>query len=213
MVSLETEISPIHSENADTDGASLSTADRKADVDVIVARPITASLGINPGWCEAQAQAEVELPPVPEFSNATEIARIAVMFTLWARVEEFLYDECKVAPLKVIREEKKHLSILRESETSIVCLLCLLNNDHYSASGLVDAMIGEYATADQRGNARKRLVNRSLPVLSERYKLLKLVEVGKGSSREYRICRSERLVKFAETHLVTAVRGLMGDLV
>ena len=71
---------------------------------------------------------------------------------------------------------------------------------------------GEFVTADQRGNARKRLVNRTLPVIADRYGLVNCFEIGDGNSREYRIARSERLSRFAEKHLVTGVRNLMGEV-
>jgi hypothetical protein len=174
--------------------------------------PISASLGVNPLWNDDEDTAEsVELAPIPQFGGSSEIARMALMFTLWASVEAYLYEEEQIEPLTVAREEKKHLSVLRESETSIICLLCLLNNEYYTAGKLIDAMIGEFATADQRGNARKRLVNRTLPVIADRYDLLNYYGVGQGNTREYRICRSERLARFAEKHLVTGVRQLMGD--
>ena len=174
--------------------------------------PISASLGVNPLWNDDEDTAEsVELAPIPQFGGTSEIARMALMFTLWASVEGYLYEEEQIEPLTVAREEKKHLSVLRESETSIICLLCLLNNEYYTAGKLIDAMIGEFATADQRGNARKRLVNRTLPVIADRYDLLNYYGVGQGNTREYRICRSERLARFAEKHLVTGVRQLMGD--
>lgn len=182
------------------------------DGDFICARPISASLGVNPDWSVTpEPEIAENLPAIPTYEGASEIARMALMFTLWASVEQFLYEQCQVEPLQSPREEKKHLSILRESETSIVCLLCLLNNEYYSAGKLVDAMIGEFATADQRGNARKRLINRTLPVIADRYELLQFAEVGQGSSREYRIWRSPRLAEFAERHLVTGVKNLMGD--
>lgn len=198
MVALETD----HTE------PNLGDGDEPA---LISTRPITASLGVNPLWSEQTEVQQPNLDPIPDFGGRSEIARMALMFTLWASVENFLYEEEQVEPLSVARDEKKHLSILRESETSVICLLCLLNDEYYSAGKLVDAMIGEFATADQRGNARKRLINRTLPVIGERYGLLKSYEVGQGSSREYRICRSERLIRFADTHLVTGVRRLMGD--
>ena len=199
MVSLDTQISDI---------------DGNDDAEMICARPISASLGVNPHWSDSDedpAKTAVDLDNIPDFSGGSEIARMALMFTLWASVEGFLYEDEQIEPLSLAREEKKHLSVLREAETSIICLLCLLNNEYYSAGKLVDAMIGEFATADQRGNARKRLVNRTLPVIADRYGLLKCYEVGHNNSREYRICRSERLVRFADKHLVTGVRRLMGD--
>lgn len=198
MVCLETQLSEV-AENGDTDAVGVT--------------PISASLGVNPHWAD-QGDAEeqgVELAAIPQFGGTAEIARMALMFTLWASVESYLYDDEQIEPLSVLREEKKHLSVLRESETSIICLLCLLNNEYYTAGKLIDAMIGEFATADQRGNARKRLVNRTLPVIADRYGLLNSYEVGHGSTREYRICRSERLVRFADKHLVTGVQRLMGD--
>lgn len=197
MVSLETQIT----------GSANS-----ADADMISSKPISASLGINPLWSEevADDHSVPELAPIPEFDGRSEIARLALMFTLWGAVEDYLYQDGQVVPLSVAREEKKHLSILREAETSIICLLCLLNDEYYSAGKLIDAMIGEYATADQRGNARKRLINRTLPVIADRYGLLNYYEVGQGNSREYRICRSESLARFADLHLVTGVRRLMG---
>lgn len=197
MVSLETQMG----ESADS---SESTTD--------AVTPISASLGVNPLWKDEEDTADcVDLAPIPQFDGTAEIARIALMFTLWASVETYLYEDEQVEPLTVAREEKKHLSVLRESETSIICLLCLLSNEYYTAGKLIDAMIGEFATADQRGNARKRLVNRTLPVIADRYGLLNYYEVGQGNTREYRICRSERLARFAEKHLVTGVKQLMGD--
>lgn len=198
MVSLETQI--------------ITDAD-DADTETISARPIAATLGVNPRWSEQNDDptASIELASIPSFDGRAEIARMALMFTLWASVEDYLYQELKIEPLPVAREEKKQLTVLREAETSIICLLCLLNNEYYSAGKLVDAMIGEYATADQRGNARKRLINRTLPVIAGRYGLLNSYEVGQGNSIEYRICRSERLARFAEKHLVRGVRSLMGD--
>jgi len=186
-------------------------ADTGADVEKISARPISASLGVNPHWCETDDAGEpLQMADVPEYEGRSEIARMALMFTLWSSVEAYLYEEIKIEPLSVAREEKKNLSVLREAETSLICLLCLLNDGYYSAGKLVDAMIGEFATVDQRGNARKRLLNRTLPVIGERYGLLNCYEVGAGNSREYRICRSERLSRYAEKYLVTGVRELMG---
>ena len=174
--------------------------------------PISASLGVNPLWTDEENTVDsVELAPIPQFEGTSEIARMALMFTLWASVEAYLYEEEQVEPLTVAREEKKHLSVLRESETSIICLLCLLNNEYYTAGRLIDAMVGGFATPDQRGNARKRLVNRTLPVIADRYGLLRYYEVGHGNTREYRICRSERLARFAGKHLVTGVKQLMGE--
>lgn len=168
--------------------------------------PISASHGLNPGWGVYE-----ERPSIPVFSGAAEIARLALMFTLWSRVEKFIYDEVGVQPLESLKEEKKHLSILLESETYLIALLCLLNNEHYSASGLVDAMVGANATADQRGNARKRILNRTLPVVGDHYGLIDYSERHMGNSMEYSICRSQRLVDFAEAHLVTSINSLFGS--
>jgi hypothetical protein len=132
------------------------------------------------------------------------------MFTLWARVEPYLYGECELQPLANGKEETRQLGILRESETSILCLLCLINNEPYSAGRLVDAMIGQAATADQRGNARKRLINRTLPVIADRYGLLQYREHKQGNLKEYRITRSARLAAFAEHHLATGVEQIIG---
>ena len=132
------------------------------------------------------------------------------MFTLWARVEDYLYGECELPPLENNKEEKRQLSVLRESETSILCLLCLLNNEPYSAGRLVDAMIGQSVSADQRGNARKRLIKRTLPVIADRYGLLQYRENNQGNLKEYSITRSSRLAVFAETHLATGVQQIMG---
>jgi len=174
--------------------------------DAYTAPPISANLGVNPGWAgEAERK-----PPIPAFDGRADIARIAMVFTLWASVEEFLYRECGVTELRNKREEKKHRSILLESETAVVCLLCLLNDTHYSATGLVDAMVGEHATADERGNARKRLINRTLPIVAERYGLLKYSERMKGKAREYSICRSPRLIRFAREHLIRGFRDIVG---
>ncbi len=167
--------------------------------------PIGTDLGVNPDWREETDRR----PPIPLFDGKAEIGRIALVFTLWARVEGFLYDECGVLPLRNRREEKKHLSILLESETSIVCLLCLLNDEHYSAGALVDAMVGEHATLDERGNARKRLINRTLPIVAERYGLLKYTEKMIGKSREYSICRSPRLTRFAREHLINGFNAII----
>ena len=167
--------------------------------------PIGTDLGINPDWREETDRR----PPIPLFDGKAEIGRIAMVFTLWARIESFLYDECGVLPLRNQREEKKHLSILLESESSIVCLLCLLNDEHYSAGALVDAMVGEFATLDERGNARKRLINRTLPIIAERYGLLKYTEKMNGKSREYSICRSPRLTRFAREHLIAGFNAIV----
>ena len=198
MVSLETQI-------ADTED--------RADSEMISARSISVSLGVNPLWSDNEVEREpVTLAPIPDFDGRSEIARMTLMFTLWAAVEKFLYEDEQFEPHSVARVEKKHLSVLREAETSMICLLCLLNDEYYSAGKLVDAMIGEFVTADQRGNARKRLVNRTLPVIADRYGLVNCFEIGDGNSREYRIARSERLSRFAEKHLVTGVRNLMGEV-
>jgi len=71
-------------------------------------------------------------------------------------------------------------------------------------------MVGADASADQRGNARKRILNRTLPIVGDHYKLIDYSERHEGNSMEYSICRSERLVKFAETHLVPAINGMFG---
>lgn len=165
--------------------------------------PITASHGLNPGWGVYE-----ERPSIPAFGGAAEIGRLALMFTLWSRVEHFIYTEVGIEPLSSLKEEKKHLSILLESETYLIALLCLLNNEYYSASGLVDAMVGTDATADQRGNARKRILNRTLPVVGDHYGLIDYSERHMGNSMEYSICRSQRLVEFAESHLVTSINGM-----
>jgi len=81
-----------------------------------------------------------------------------MLLTLWARVEDYLYDHVGIEPLSSAKEEKKHLSVLLESETFLVALLCLLSDEHYSAGSLVDAMVGVNASADQRGNARKWVI-------------------------------------------------------
>lgn len=169
-------------------------------------RPITTALGVNPNWQDSQVN-ELE---VPAFSGVQQITQMALMFTLWSRVEEFLYSECQVNPLSAEKEELKHLGILRESETSVICLLCLLNNEPYTAGRLVDAMISQNSSVDQRGNARKRLLNRTLPVIADRYGLLQYREHNKGNLKEYRISRSARLAAFGEQHLVTGVQQIIG---
>jgi len=120
-----------------------------------------------------------------------------MLLTLWARVEDYLYDHVGIEPLSSAKEEKKHLSVLLESETFLVALLCLLSDEHYSAGSLVDAMVGVNASADQRGNARKRILNRTLPIVGD-------------NSMEYSICRSQRLVDFAELNLVTGINDILG---
>ncbi len=167
--------------------------------------PFTADHGINPGWGVHE-----ERPAIPEFKGVAEIARIAMMFTLWSKVDNYLYQQVGIEPLSLAKEEKKHRAVLLESETFLVALLCLLNDEHYSANGLVDAMVGVNASADQRGNARKRILNRTLPICGDRYGLFDYSERHMGNSMEYSICRSARLVEFAETHLVTGVQGLIG---
>lgn len=171
-----------------------------------VARPITSLLGVNPDW---QEQSDSQLD-VPAFRGVQQITQMALMFTLWGRVEEYLYNDCQIAPLAVEKDELKHLGILRESETSVICLLCLLNNEPYTAGRLVDAMIFGGSSADQRGNARKRLLNRTLPVIADRYGLLQYREHNKGNLKEYRISRSARLAAFAEQHLVAGVQQIIG---
>ncbi len=165
--------------------------------------PITVNHGVNPGWGVHE-----ERPAIPAFGGAAEIGRLAIMFTLWSRVESFLYDEVGIERLISEKEEKKQRTILLESETYLIALLCLLNNDHYSASGLVDAMVGVDASADQRGNARKRILNRTLPVVGDRYGLIDYSERHMGNSMEYSICRSQRLVEFAEQHLIPAIGSI-----
>lgn len=167
--------------------------------------PFTADHGVNPGWGVYE-----ERPVIPAFGNVAEIGKLALMFTLWSRVEDFLYNDAGIEPLDSLKEEKKHRAILLESETYLTALLCLLNNDYYSAGGLVDAMVGVDATADQRGNARKRILNRTLPVAGDRYGLINYSERHMGNSMEYSICRSDRLVEFAETHLVTGFSNIIG---
>ena len=171
-----------------------------------VVRSITPSLGVNPDWHEVQ-YSELE---VPSFRGGQQIAQMALMYTLWSNVEDFLYTECQLSPLETAKEEIKHLGILRESETSVICLLCLLNNEPYTAGRLVDAMITQNSSADQRGNARKRLLNRTLPIIADRYGLLQYREHNKGNLKEYRISRSARLVAFAEQYLVTGVQQIVG---
>ena len=168
--------------------------------------PFTANHGVNPGWGVYE-----DRPIIPKFDSVAEIGKLALMFTLWSRVEEFIYNDIGIEPLESLKEEKKHRAVLLESETYVTALLCLLNDEHYSASGLVDAMVGVDASADQRGNARKRILNRTLPVVGDRYGLIDYSERHMGNSMEYSICRSKRLVEFAETHLVTGVRNLFGD--
>ncbi len=181
--------------------------DPPVDQNPFVVRPISASLGVNTAW-QQESDQPLELPA---FQGVQQITQMALMFTLWSRVEDYLYGDCKVAPLATGQLEKKHLAILRESETSIICLLCLLNNEPYTAGGLVDAMIGQAATADQRGNARKRLVKRTLPVIADRYGLLQYRENNKGNLREYSIGRSARLAEFAERHLATGVEQIVNS--
>lgn len=181
---------------------------KSTETDCAEPAPISVDLGINPDWQEEPDRK----PPIPLFDGKTDIARIALVLTLWSRIERFLYDECGVLPLRNQREEKKHLSVLLESETSVVCLLCLLNDSHYSAGGLIDAMVGDHATADERGNARKRLINRTLPIIAERFGLLKYSEQMKGKAREYSICRSPRLVRFAKEHLITGFKDIAGPI-
>lgn len=180
------------------------TATEKLDSSAPAA--FTAEHGINPGWGVYE-----ERPKIPPFSGVAEVAKLTLMFTLWSKVEDFLYQKVGTQPLSVAKEEKKHLAVLRESESYIVVLLCLLNNEHYSASSLVDALVGAEATADQRRNARKRLLDRTIPVLGERYGLLDFSERHVGNSMEYSICRSERLVQFAETYLVPGFTNLVSQ--
>ena len=167
--------------------------------------PFTADHGVNPGWGVYE-----ERPIIPAFNGVAEIGKLALMFTLWSRVEEFLYNDVGIEPLESLKEEKKHLAVLLESETYLTALLCLINNEHYSAGGLVDAMVGVDATADQRGNARKRILNRTLPIVGDRYGLIEYSERHMGNSMEYSICRSDRLVEVAETYLVTGVSNIIG---
>lgn len=177
-----------------------------SDPDPLMVRPITTALGVNPDWQESQDTAL----EVPAYNGVQQITQMALMFTLWSRVEDFLYSECQISPLPVEKEEIKQLGILRESETSVICLLCLLNNEPYTAGRLVDAMISQNSSADQRGNARKRLLSRTLPVIADRYGLLQYREHNKGNLKEYRISRSARLAAFAEQHLVTGVQQIIG---
>lgn len=167
--------------------------------------PFTADHGVNPGWGVYE-----ERPVIPAFNGVAEIGKLALMFTLWSRVEAFIYKDVGLKPLASAKEEKKHRSVLLESETYLIALLCLLNNDHYSAGGLVDAMVGGDASADLRGNARKRILNRTLPIVGDRYGLIDYSERHMGNSMEYSICRSERLVEFAEAHLVPSIAGVIG---
>jgi len=167
----------------------------------------TANHGVNPGWGVYE-----ERPVIPEFGNVAEIGKLALMFTLWSRIEDFIYKDVGIKPLDASKEEKKHRAVLLESETYLIALLCLLNNEHYSASGLVDAMVGVDATADQRGNARKRILNRTLPIVGDRYGLIDYSERHMGNSMEYSICRSTRLVEFAETHLVSGFGSIVGEI-
>ena len=170
--------------------------------------PFSAEHGLNPGWGVYEQK-----PAVPQFNGAAEIGKLALMLTLWSKVEDFLYQEVGIQPLEDAKEEKKHLSILHESETYLVAILCLLNSEHYSASGLVDAMAGVNASADQRSNARKRLLNRTLPVGADRYGLFDYSERHMGNSMEYSICRSDRLVEFAEAQLVSGVQTVLDHCV
>lgn len=179
---------------------------RKAQ-DRLTVPPMTAALGVNPCWQKASTEELL----VPAYRGVEEVAKIALMFTLWSSAEAFLYGECGVEPVVNAREEKKHQAILHESETSLMCLLCLLNNEPYTASGLVDAMVGRDASLDRRGNARKRLINRTLPVIAEHYGLLQFQEYNRGNQREYRITRSARLATFAEQYLVTGVQQITGS--
>lgn len=178
----------------------------RPEADIRTVRPISASLGVNEAW-QAEQPAPLE---VPAYRGVRQISQMALMFTLWSRVEGYLYGDCQIEQLAILKDEKKHLGILRESETSVICLLCLLNDEPYTAGGLVDAMIGQTATIDQRGNARKRLVTRTLPVIADRYGLLQFRENNKGNLREYSITRSARLSQFAERHLVTGVEQIIG---
>jgi len=170
------------------------------------ATAFTAEHGINPGGGVYE-----ERPQIPPFGGVEEVAKLTLMFTLWSKVDDFLYQKVGIKPHAVAKEEKKHRAVLRESESYIVVLLCLLNNEHYSASSLVDALVGADATADQRRNARKRLLDRTIPVLGERYGLLDFSERHVGNSMEYSICRSERLVQFAETYLVPGFNNLVSQ--
>lgn len=182
-------------------------SEQQTDPDSFLVRPITASLGVNTAW-QQEADQPLELP---SFQGVQQITQMALMFTLWSRVEDYLHGDCEVVPLTAKRDEKKNLAILRESESSIICLLCLLNNEPYTAGGLVDAMIGQAATVDQRGNARKRLINRTLPVIADRYGLLQYRENNKGNLREYSIGRSARLAEFAESYLASGVEQIVNS--
>ena len=183
------------------------TALQKSEAKKSIA-PFSAEHGLNPGWGVYEQK-----PAVPQFNGAAEIGKLALMLTLWSKVEDFLYQEVGIQPLEDAKEEKKHLSILHESETYLVAILCLLNSEHYSASGLVDAMAGVNASADQRSNARKRLLNRTLPVGADRYGLFDYSESHMGNSMEYSICRSDRLVEFAEAQLVSGVQTVLDHCV
>lgn len=163
----------------------------------------TVNHGVNPGWGVYE-----ERPVIPDFGGVAEVSKLALMFTLWSRVEPYLYEELGIPPVSSAKEEKKNRAVLLESETYLAVLLCLLNNDHYSAGGMVDAMVGANASADQRGNARKRLLNRTLPIVGDHYGLLDYTERHMGNSMEYSICRSQRLVDFAERHLVPSINNL-----
>ena len=174
------------------------------DSQPFASRPISVSLGVNTQW-QAETASQIEVPP---FNGSSQIAQMALMFSLWSEVEMFLYDECQLQPLAENKAELKNLGILRESESSVICLLCLLNNQAYTAGGLVDAMINRNSSADQRGNARKRLLSRTLPVLADRYGLLQYQAFNKGNLKEYRISRSARLAVFAEQHLVAGVQQI-----
>lgn len=174
-------------------------------------RGIGTDLGVNTDWQQVSPASADQPMQIPTFEGAGEIGKMALMLTLWTAVESYLYETCGVAAVSNHTEEKKHRAILNESETMIICLLCLLNNEPYTAGGLVDAMIAPDASADQRGNARKRLINRTLPVIADRYQLLQFREHNKGNLREYSIARSARLATFAEQVLVTGVRQITGE--
>jgi len=167
----------------------------------------TADHGVNPGWGVYE-----ERPLIPAFNGVAEIGKLAMLLTLWVRIEDFLYKEIGIRPQATAKDEKKYLAVLLESETFLVALLCLLNNEHYSASSLVDAMVGVNASADQRGNARKRILNRTLPIVGDHYGLFDYSERHMGNSMEYSICRSQRLVDFAEANLVTGINDILGDV-
>ena len=183
------------------EGVSHKSSDKKN------VAPFTAEHGVNPGWGVYE-----EKPIIPAFNGVTEIGKLALMFTLWTGIEDFLYGEVGIKPLSSEKDEKKYRAILLESETFLIALLCLLNQEHYSAGGLVDAMVGVGANADQRGNARKRILNRTLPIVGDHYGLFDYSERHMGNSMEYSICRSERLVQFAETHLVTRINDIIGPV-